>query len=173
MKKITLFLSALLIMAASSCRKKEEVKCPAPPPKALVDRIDGSWGISVINYNTTVDLGDLGLPPINLVGVVEGPTGEFVFNKSTSQAQYSTNFSLIIDVGLGFPLPVPINLSGSGGYSVSADEKMITVNESSKTTELRVLTNTPQVMVLRTTYPVEVQLLGELPVDLTITVVKD
>ena len=173
MQKLIVLLGLSLVILTSACRKEEKVVCPAPPPSALVDRVNGSWSISVINYNTTIDLGDLGLPPINLVGVVEEPTGEFVFNKSTSQAQYSTNFTLTVDAGFGFPIPVPINLSGSGGYTITNDEKQITVNENSKVTELRVLTNTPQVMVLRTTYPVEVQLLGELPVDLTITLLKE
>lgn len=175
MKRITLLLSALIIVASTACRKKDDVKCPAPPtpPKALVDRIDGAWNISVINYNGSVDLGDLGLPPITLAGVVENPNGEFVFRKSTSQANYSSNFSLALDFGFGFPIPVPINLSGSGSYSVSSDERNITIQESNKTTSLRVLTNTPNVMVVRTTYPVNIQLLGPLPMDLTLTLVKE
>ncbi len=166
-------LSILLMLPG--CRKRVEYVYmdPPAPPRALADRLPGEWSASFVSYSAQIDLSSQGLPPVTIAGITENPNGSVRAEKEPRNMTFQLQFSASIDIGFGFPIPIPVNINSSGTYSVSADEKKITMTQSNGSNmEFKVLTNEFNVQVWRTTYPLQIPLLGSLPMDMIITVVK-
>lgn len=164
-----------LMLVISGCRKRVEYVYmdPPTPPKALAERLPGEWSASFVSYSAQIDLSSQGLPPVTVAGITENPNGNVKAEKEPKNMTFQLQFSASIDIGFGFPIPIPVNINSSGTYSISADEKTITMTPSSGgNMEFRVLTNEFNVQVWRTTYPLQIPLLGTLPMNMIITFVK-
>lgn len=175
MKKNLPLIILSLTIAAYGCRKRVEYVYmdPPAPPKALADRLPGEWAPSFVSYSAQIDLSSQGLPPVTVAGINENPNGYMRAERDPRNMTIQLQFSASVDIGFGFPIPIPVNINSTGTYTISADEKIVTMTPSSGSKmEFRVLTNEFNVQVWRTTYPLQIPLLGTLPMDLVITMVK-
>ncbi|GCD79408.1 hypothetical protein [Schleiferia thermophila] len=171
---IPILLTALML--AGACRKRVEYiyMDPPTPPRALADRLPGDWTPSFVTYSAQIDLGQQGLPPINVSGITENPNGRLTVQKDPNTLTIQLQFTASIDLGLGFPVPLPVNINLTGTYDISTDEKQILLTQTNgEKLTLKVLTNEHNVQVWRTTYPFQTPLLGTLPIDMIITFVKN
>lgn len=172
MKKLSTLLLVCLILFSAACRKRVEYVY-MEPPKALADRLPGEWKPSFVTYSAQIDLSSQGLPPVTVSGVTENPNGSMRAEKEPKNMNFQLQFTATVDVGFGLPIPIPVNINITGTYTISSDEKTVTLTQSNGSKlDFRVLTNEFNVQVWRTTYPFQAPLLGSLPIDMIITLVK-
>ncbi|GCD77450.1 hypothetical protein JCM31826_09320 [Thermaurantimonas aggregans] len=172
MKKFSSFLFIVFLALSTACRKRVEYVY-LEPPKALSERLPGDWKPSFVTYSTQVDLSSQGLPPVTVSGITENPNGNMRAEREPKNMNFQLQFSASVDLGFGLPIPIPVNINITGTYLISNDEKTVTLTQSNGSTlNFRVLTNEFNVQVWRTTYPFQAPLLGSLPIDMIITLVK-
>lgn len=172
MKKSILLITLSVVIASVSCRKRVEY-ITVEPPKALADRLPGEWKYSYVSYSAQIDLSSQGLPPVTIAGLTENPNGNMKAEKEPRNMTFQLQFSATVDLGFGIPIPIPVNINSTGTYTISSDEKNVTLTQSNgNKLEFRVLTNEFNVQVWRTTFPFQAPLLGTLPIDLIVTMVK-
>ncbi|MFN4299501.1 MAG: hypothetical protein ACK4EX_07195 [Thermaurantimonas sp.] len=172
MKKSYLFLFIGFLLFATACRKRIEYVY-MEPPKALADRLPGNWKPSFVTYSTQIDLSSQGLPPVTVSGITENPNGSMTAEREPKNMNFQLQFTATVDLGFGFPIPIPVNINVTGTYSISNDEKTVTLTQSNGSKlDFKVLTNEFNVQVWRTTYPFQSPLLGALPIDMIVTFVK-
>jgi hypothetical protein len=143
MRKFFLLFYALLTLIISSCNKDDDA---GYNPNDFEKRLEGSWNLQQIHYNTEIpDFS--GGEPTQVDGKGQNVFGNITLNKNPNTFEYNFIFTANL---IGFPLPLV--LGGSGTWTTYRDNSKVVLRDAQgEETVFLVLINESKRQVYSTT----------------------
>lgn len=156
MKKLLL----LLFVAAvgfTACKKDPE------PPRSYEDVLNGTWSVTSLTYNASLDLGGF---PVPITGTATN-AGTITFNTPTRFCNYDIKFLPSL------PIPVDtVRLVGAGSWTNTTNTVTVVDTATQQSIVFTATTNTAEVQIMSTVVNYQLDSATVVPVSLNFTLTK-